>query len=396
MAVLKFQTKLFVYFIVLVAISLALTSTLLLSYLNSELSSSVYSNFKQKSQEAAVNIDRILDNSFTGIQTIGENPILKSSGFSNEEKLEILNIMQSAYPTFDEITLSDSDGNVIVSTDSNFKKEWAEKHFLNVLLGETIVSDVQKISESKTVLFILSPVFDANKNVVSILTAQIPMNAIWDVTDKTKIGNTGFIFIADNSGTVIAHPNKIFILKESPYSFNVDELLPSGNIDFNDIGGEELTSGYSKLSEEPDYKRGEWIIFAVQTKSEAFTVIKDVSDRFILIAILSFVIAAAIGFVFAKHTFKPIRELHKGVKAILTGDLNYDFLIRTGDEIEEIADSVKEMIKMIKQKEILERLKSDLHDKVKESEKLNKLLVGRESEIKRLKNIVGKLKKRKG
>ena len=75
----------------------------------------------------------------------------------------------------------------------------------------------------------------------------------------------------------------------------------------------------------------------------------------LLFAGLLITISIPLGFLFGEVFTRPIKNLYNATQKIAAGDLDYKIEVKTGDEIEELADSFKNMVSKIKdeQKEIL-------------------------------------------
>lgn len=393
MVKIKLQTKIFLYFVLLILIVLVLFGSLLFTQISAELSNGIYNNLKQRSAEVKDDIDYFMDRGYRDIQVVSSDPIIRSDRAAPEEKLEILNILQNTYRIYDKITLIDTNGDVIVSTAYRYRTDWSDnEQFLEAARGEALVSDVHTDPDtSEVVILFLSPVLGEGNEIIAVVANQMPMNNLWEMIDEIK-WDSGFVFVENSLGKIVSHPNKNLILEDSPYDFDFSKLLTSGVIEFKDEGNNIMVAGYSTLFRTGDYKGDEWKVFAAQPRDDAFFVVTSLFNSFISIILIALIIALLTGFILSKRITKPISSLVRGIKRITTGDWNYKLEIRSNDEIEELANSFNEMTGMFKEKELLERLKSDLQKKVNELEKLNKVMVGREAEIVKLKNEIKKLK----
>jgi len=78
----------------------------------------------------------------------------------------------------------------------------------------------------------------------------------------------------------------------------------------------------------------------------------------LLFAGLLITISIPLGFLFGEVFTRPIKNLYNATQKIAAGDLDYKIEVKTGDEIEELADSFKNMVSKIKdeQKEILQEI----------------------------------------
>ena len=112
----------------------------------------------------------------------------------------------------------------------------------------------------------------------------------------------------------------------------------------------------------------------------------DIRNRIAAINILVFLIMAAVAFIAGfvvfyttKSITRPIQELHNGAELIGRGDLDYRLDIKTGDEIEELAEGFNRMAGELK------GLYTNLENKVKERTaqlaEANEALAGKNKEL---------------
>ena len=112
----------------------------------------------------------------------------------------------------------------------------------------------------------------------------------------------------------------------------------------------------------------------------------DIRNRIAAINILVFLIMAAVAFIAGfvvfyttKSITRPIQELHNGAELIGRGDLDYRLNIKTGDEIEELAEGFNRMAGELK------GLYTNLENKVKERTaqlaEANEALAGKNKEL---------------
>ncbi|MDI6592030.1 MAG: HAMP domain-containing protein [Patescibacteria group bacterium] len=151
------------------------------------------------------------------------------------------------------------------------------------------------------------------------------------------------------------------------------------------------------------------------------------AKRKIIFTSLSFflgvlIFGAFVSFYLTKGIIRPLEELRKGVEIIGKGNLDYRIKLKTGDEIEELAESFNQMAKSLgeshaaleeaktvleikvqartkelrelveQREEIIKERTKELRKKIEELEKFQRLAVGRELKMIELKEEIKKLK----
>ena len=125
-------------------------------------------------------------------------------------------IVQDTGDTTDPATLS--------VTDRPWYKLLSEKRaplltgaYIDTVTGDLVVSAI-------------TPIFDAQQNLVGAVGADISLNAVHQILGQLKIGTSGYIIAYDSDGNIVYHPNSSIILKnvsEISYSDNMKQAIAS-------------------------------------------------------------------------------------------------------------------------------------------------------------------------
>ncbi|MES9144016.1 cache domain-containing protein, partial [Cutibacterium acnes] len=107
--------------------------------------------------------------------------------------------------------IADKNGD-IKYTDGKSANIKERDYFINALAGTTNVSDpiVSKVDGS-IVVVVATPIMN-NNEVVGVLVSTRSGNELSALTDKIKIGKTGYAYMIKKDGTIIAHSNKDLVL----------------------------------------------------------------------------------------------------------------------------------------------------------------------------------------
>ncbi|MFH0791319.1 MAG: HD domain-containing phosphohydrolase [Candidatus Omnitrophota bacterium] len=95
-----------------------------------------------------------------------------------------------------------------------------------------------------------------------------------------------------------------------------------------------------------------WKVCVVQEAQEIFTPLRKlILQLSIIIAVLLGVLTPTGLFLGSLLVVKPLSKLHRAIEYISKGNIDYPIDVKSGDEIEDLADSFKEMISTIKEKQ---------------------------------------------
>ncbi len=175
--------------------------------------------------------------------------------------------------------------------------------------------------------------------------------------EPITFGDTGHVMLIDSKGVVIDCP----IL---PTGFQLaDPFLvqsvtrPDPNwvkIKGDGHGGEELSIiGFSPLGQTrkiTSYATGNnWYTFAWQASDELFAPMKKLFFWIAIAAVVSVLLIGVMGAMAAKKIVQPIRRLQNAAARIGKGEKVGALEIKTGDEIEALADEVNSMNELLQQ-----------------------------------------------
>ncbi len=179
-----------------------------------------------------------------------------------------------------------------------------------------------------------------------VSVAQVNLKFIWDVVSKMKVGERGRAYVVDATGRLIAHPDISLVLRNIDVSHlsQVRSALAatadnSGERvqEAEDIAGHKVLSAYAPVA-----PLG-WLVFVETPIEEAYAPLLSSMQRtgFVLFGALALAVVA--GMFLAGRMVVPIRKLRAGAARIGGGDLSQRITIKTGDEIEALADQFNDM-----------------------------------------------------
>ncbi len=260
-----------------------------------------------------------------------------------------------------EILATDSKGALIAATGKTSDyyqgdEEWWNKAF-NGGRGAIYVSTIH-LDESTNLytIDIAVPVMDElNQHAIGVIKVVLNAEEVFKTILDLEIGKTGHAHLVDSSGIILIEGKKdntvcAFATGELPPKSATKMLKqhPSWYIGLCEHCGEEVISASATLPITsqigPDSFGGKiWYVLVHEGKSKALSGLY----RLITILILATVIAAAI-IVFvsvklADRIVHPIHSLHEGAEIIGNGRLDHRLNIKTGDEIEQLAEEFNRM-----------------------------------------------------
>jgi methyl-accepting chemotaxis protein len=340
------RNKFLIPTILLIIIGMGISATI--SYVKSKnaLSAALLDNIQQRVGSTATSLqswlkDRQLDlkswsHEEIYAKSLKDSIIGKAARVSANEKLARL---YTDYGYYEDLILLDKNGAVIAASDETSVGKFNLKdreYFKAAMGGDVFVSDVSLSRRSgNPVFFVAAPVVEKNQ-VAGVLTGIVNIASFSKAfIAPIKVGQTGYAFVIDKTGLMIAHPDSSKIMKEN-----------LGNVAF---GRQMLTQkkglinctveGVAKQLAFKSVDRVDWIVAVSVPEAEVLAPVKSLGQINLLVAAVVIAIATVLIFFVTSTVVKPINRVVAGLRdaAEGDGDLTKRIDIKSTDEVGELA-----------------------------------------------------------
>lgn len=229
-------------------------------------------------------------------------------------------------------------------------------------LGKTVVSEVVKSkSTGKMIVVVCAPILATDQSFLGAVGVVIKAEFFTNLISGRKIGETGYGYMINNKGIVIAHPKSDFLLKLDVTTIDMMKTINTKMMD-GESGVERYTfKGVDKIAGFAPVKFNGWSICATQNEAEFL----KASNQIRTFSLLFILIVGAIGFILiflmTKSIINPINATIKGLRDISQGhgDLTKRLEVKSKDEVGELSGVFNEFI------EKLQKMIKDITDGVK-------------------------------
>jgi two-component system NtrC family sensor kinase len=180
-----------------------------------------------------------------------------------------------------------------------------------------------------------------------VTVAEVNLKFIWDLITAMQVGRSGYAYVVDSRGRLIADPDLSLVLRETDLSHlpQVAAALASLHQGIPAKGAHAAVgpSGGMVLTAWAPVPRLDWIVFVELPLREALAPVYASLWRMGALLALGLLLAASAGTVLARRMVVPIRRLQAGAEQLGSGERSRPIEIRTGDEIETLADRFNQM-----------------------------------------------------
>jgi two-component system, NtrC family, sensor kinase len=186
-----------------------------------------------------------------------------------------------------------------------------------------------------------------------VTIAEVNLKFIWDLINAMQVGRAGYAYVVDRRGRLIADPDLSLVLRETDWSHR-----PQVAAALASLRGGAFVHG-SHIAEGPDgakvltvfapVRHLDWVVFVELPLREALAPVYASLYRIGALMALGLLLAAGLGTLLARRMVVPIRRLQDGADRLGSGERGEPIEIRTGDEIEVLADRFNQMAAKIQE-----------------------------------------------
>jgi len=172
--------------------------------------------------------------------------------------------------------------------------------------------------------------------------AEVNLKLIWDVVSQIKVGEHGHAYVVGEQGRLIAHPDISLVLRNTDMSkLSQVQAARAGSADptseATNIQGQQVLTASAPIA-----PLG-WTMFVELPVEEAYAPLYLALQRLAIVLAGASIFAVLAGMFLARRMVVPIQALTAGAERIGGGDFSQRISIKTGDELEGLANQFNDM-----------------------------------------------------
>jgi len=356
------KVKLLVVTISLMVIALGVLAGLSNFFAKQALTASVNETARALGTDCGHQVEASVQGLVGYLATVADNPYLRK-GNDKAQVIASLKEAKQANSQIDVLMFVTLDG-LATRNDQTTSNIRERDYFKQVLQTQkAAVSDpIISGSTGELCVVIAVPVMD-NGKMVAVLTGSVGLKHLNDIVKDVKFKDTGYAYIVDNSGQVIAHsrnPEYIGKLNLAEKKVNSDLKLGISELD------EKLISQFKTASESGKQVEGQytfggssfvsvftpinlpgnqrWVVSVSAPETEVVSEVHKLNYMMIGVTLVCLVLSIIVVTVFGIRFAKPVSRLRDEAQLLAGGDLRKrDTGIESGDEIGQLAHAFNEM-----------------------------------------------------
>jgi signal transduction histidine kinase len=229
---------------------------------------------------------------------------------------------------------------------SDFSDQSKSAKFIKAIKGEDYISQVYTSDRAQPYITVAIPLWGTAQSIVGVAAAEADLSFLWEVIGKIQFGTAGYAYLVDAHGNLIAHKDSALVLKRMNLRqvYGVKKFLRNPtHSDLNPaLEGSGLMDKPVLVTYAPVPELG-WGVILEEPLDAALANVEILKRYAVVLLVVGLAIGAIIiAWVSSKMT-GPILELRRGAATIGAGNLEHRTHIKTGDEIQELADEFNKM-----------------------------------------------------
>ncbi|WZL71852.1 methyl-accepting chemotaxis protein [Clostridiaceae bacterium 35-E11] len=361
----SFRSKLILFFSLIIMI--ACSALGVISYRNASkaLIDSVEKNLMSISKESAQVVSERIQGERDKLKVVAARTRITNPNNSMEDKLNALReeMERSGYIIMD---IADKNGYAIATDGKTYDLQDRE-YFQRALKGETVISDLLISKSDGSLIVIYATPIQYNGEVTGVLVAVRDAKSFSQIVSDIQIGKTGYAYIVDKTGDIIAHKDIKNVLEGRNLleeAKNDEVLTTMGNVVRSMVAGEVGSGEYeedgtNKIVGYAPIRNTDWTMAIIAPKEELLSELNTMKFSNIVASIIILILSIFVIYLMGNFITKPIKILSHIINRLANYDLVFDEksegikYLKRKDEIGLITNSLatmqKNFINLIKQ-----------------------------------------------
>jgi signal transduction histidine kinase len=307
---------------------------------------------QQVAAAAAFKIEQFIQQIESVMRTTTRSPEIARKGLSEEFQAELTRLLLVT-PAIEEVVTLDLAGRIRLQA-SRFRAILPEDKdemppqaaFEAAKKGRSFLGPVYFARDSEPYNSIAVPVERFAGELMGILWAKVNLKYIWEVIQDIKVGKAGYAYIVTRSGDLVAHPDLSLVLRRHNLA-HLRQVRAAFQTNSNTEKGDSLISqnfqGNKVFSSYVLIPSLDWAVIIERPVDEAYEPLYASMFRTSSLLLIGLGMALLASIVVARRVVRPLQTLRRGVERIGSGDLDFRLQIKTGDEIEILAEEFNKM-----------------------------------------------------
>ncbi|MEN6326629.1 MAG: methyl-accepting chemotaxis protein [Syntrophomonas sp.] len=324
-------------------------------------SSALMSNIEQsvsaKAEDATQLVNSQLSNRLSVLDTIANQDSIKSMDW--DKQLPVLQV-ENQRLAYKMMGVAGLDGQVR-TTAGSITNLSDRDYFAQALAGQSAISDpLTSKLDGSYIIMMVTPIKNYDGKLVGVLAAAADASFLNQTIAQIKFGETGYGYMLNEQGSVIAHPKKEMIIKQyNPIAEaqKDPQLVPLSNLVKEMIKGKPgygkylWIDGADKFMGFAPVKGTGWSIAVTAPQNEVLSGLAAMKMQVGIAGLIFLILGIGISVYLGRLLSKPIKAAAQHAQLIAEGDLSVEIppqYLAHQDELGYLSQGLDKMIKSLR------------------------------------------------
>jgi putative methionine-R-sulfoxide reductase with GAF domain len=325
-------------------------------------------------QDAGKTVSSFIQDKFSRMETaVG---LVDLGGVNRDMQTNLLDGLLGQDPAFREFALFNSRNRQLAETarisnslSSGFIAQLTDEVFSQTLTGEHYISPVYiDDATSEPLIAIAIPVKNVFGEFQGTLVGEVNLKFIWNLVDQLKVGETGYAYVVDNRGNLIAFRDTSLVLagenlaqvsevKEFVENPSLSSDITPEVVSYSGLLGEKVVGTYVPLG------TPQWAVVTELPVSEANQPLVRIMLLNTAAVLTSTILGGLAGFLLARLIAAPVVALSAVATQVADGNLAVEAKVAGAAEVAQVATAFNAMTSRLR--ELIEGLEQRVADRTK-------------------------------
>lgn len=332
--------------VVLILLSLVPTAgVLILLSFRSQLEQ-VHTVQLERSRAAAKEIDAYLDDIQRKLNYLGR--VQGLTDLPPQTQQQLLDGLTRHNDAYEAVAIGTPDGRIVASAAPYGPLPWASLSDVPVfrqtlVRQEDSVSPVERdVANDLLLVNFAIPVRDAQDMVAGVLIARVNLKFLSFVVTETRVGETGYVYVVDQSGTPIAAQRRSAVAVSATPGLNPDlqrRITDDTPLQaaYSGLYGTEVLGAFASIP------TANWTVVTELPTAEVYAPLRQMLTVMGIALIASILVAGAASIIATRRILIPLQRLTEAAARISTGDLGVRIKLTSRTELGMLANTFNTM-----------------------------------------------------
>ncbi len=303
---------------------------------------------REMAQGVAFKIQQFVQDIEKTLRASTQTPEIVTGGLTEAYRFQLIKLLRVA-PAITTATAVDDAGReklkvsrvqMVRSEDLHDRSE--DEAFVRARKGVSFFSPVYFVRQSEPYMRIAVPIERFAGDVVGVLIAEVNLKYIWEVISQIKVGKTGYAYVISREGDLIAHPDISLVLQKRSLKQlgQVQAVLAGAPGPLKaqpNLAGQKVFPAYAPIADLG------WAVLVERSASEAYAPLYASILRTAILLLLGLGMAVLASFLIGRRVVRPVQILREGAARFGSGVMDHRIEVRTGDELQALAEEFNQM-----------------------------------------------------